>query len=107
MLKQMAAHGHGNKTFQIETDAQGNPIVHRVDGKYPDSGYSRGYTEGEIEEAFDNSENIILIVIDVSRETYSGVQGSGTGTKQNGWVIFYREWDWFTGSHELGHHFVA
>ena len=103
--EQMAAHGHGNKTFRIETDAQGVPIVHRVDGKHPDSVYSRGYTEGEIAEAFDNSENITLIVIDVSRETYSGVQGSGTGTKQNGWVIFYREWDWFIGSHELGHAF--
>ena len=103
--EQMAAHGHGNKTFRIETDAQGVPIVHRVDGKYPDSVYSRGYTEGEIAEAFDNSENITLIVIDVSRETYSGVQGIGTGTKQNGWAIFYREWDWFIGSHELGHAF--
>ena len=36
----MAAHGHGNKTFQIETDAQGNPIVHRVDGNYSADHYS-------------------------------------------------------------------
>ena len=105
--EQMAAHGHGNKTFRIETDVKGVPIVHHVDGKHPDSVYSRGFTEGEIEEAFDNSENITLIVIDVSRETISAgrPQGLGTGTKQNGWVIFYREWDWFIGSHELGHAF--
>ena len=30
--EQMEAHGHGNTTFQIETDDQGNPVVHRVDG---------------------------------------------------------------------------
>ena len=100
--EQMAAHGHGNMTFDIETDDQGDPIVHRVDGDYPDSSYSRGYTEGEIKRAFDNSKNVIFTCIDVSRETYSGVQGSGTGNKKSGWIIFYREWDWFTAAHELG-----
>ena len=29
---QMEAHGHGRKTFQLEADDQGDPIVHRVDG---------------------------------------------------------------------------
>ena len=60
----MEAHEQGNTTFQIETDAQGDPVVHRVDGDYTDSHYSsRGYTEGEIERAYDNAANIILIVM--------------------------------------------
>ena len=30
--EQIQAHGHGNTTFRIETDAQGEPRVHRVNG---------------------------------------------------------------------------
>ena len=37
--EQMQAHGFGYKTFDIETDAQGELIVHRVDGQLPDSHY--------------------------------------------------------------------
>ncbi len=101
--EQMEAHEQGNTTFQIETDDQGDPIVHRVDGDYTDSHYSsRGYTEGEIERAFDNSKNIMLIVMDVSART---AHGRGTGTKGSGWVMIYGEWNWFVAAHELGHAF--
>ena len=101
--EQMEAHEHGNTTFQIETDDQGDPIVHRVDGDYTDSHYSsRGYTEGEIERAFDNSKNIMLIVMDVSART---AHGRGTGVKVNGWAMIYGEWNWFAAAHELGHSF--
>ena len=37
--EQMQSHGYGNKTFRFETDAQGEPLVHRLDGQYPDSHY--------------------------------------------------------------------
>ncbi len=37
--EQMQAHGHGSKTFRFEIDAQGDPVVHRLDGQYPDSHY--------------------------------------------------------------------
>ena len=33
--EQMRAHGYGNETFRFETDAQGEPLVHRVDGRRP------------------------------------------------------------------------
>ena len=101
--EQMEAHGHGNTTFQIETDDQGDPVVHRVDGDYTDSHYSsRGYTEGEIKRAFDNSKNIMLIVMDVSART---AHGRGTGSKSSGWAMIYGEWNWFAAAHELGHAF--
>ena len=37
--EQMQANGHGEKTFRYETDDQGEPLVHRVDGQHPDSHY--------------------------------------------------------------------
>ena len=101
--EQMETHGRGNTTFQIETDDQGDPVVHRVDGDYTDSHYSsRGYTEGEIKRAFDNSKNIMLIVMDVSART---AHGRGTGSKSSGWAMVYGEWNWFAAAHELGHAF--
>ncbi len=101
---QIEAHGHGRKTFQIETDDQGDPIVHRVDGDYPDSHYSsRGYTEGEIDRAFDNSANVAIIVMDLSRG--GSIAGQGTGSKSSGWLIVYEGWNWPYVAHELGHAF--
>lgn len=101
--EQMETHGHGYTTFQIETDDQGDPAVHVVDGDYGDSRYSsRGYTDGEIGRAFDNSSNIILIVMDVSA---SSAHGRGTGVKDSGWAMVYGEWNWFAAAHELGHAF--
>ena len=37
--EQMQAHGLGNKTFRFETDAKGEPLVHRVDGQYQQTHY--------------------------------------------------------------------
>ncbi len=101
--EKMAAQGHGNTTFTIETDAQGDPIVHRIDADYGDSQYvKRGYTEGEIARAFDTSIIISVIVMDIS--SYP-IKGRGTGNKSSGWLIMYEDWDWFTAAHELGHAF--
>ena len=101
--EQMEAHGHGNKTFKVETDAQGDPIVHRIDADYPDGHYvNRGYTEGEIARAFDNDANIILVVMDISRRSTHGI---GTGNKKSGFAILHGGWDWFAATHELGHAF--
>ena len=98
--EQMAAHGYGNKTFRIENDDQGEPMVHHVDGQSPASAY--GYMKGEIAQAFDNSANIILIVID---SPITSQHGLGTGTKDSGWAIIYGGWNWFAAVHELGHTF--
>ena len=102
--EQMEAHGHGRKTFQLEADDQGEPIVHHVDGDYPDSHYStRGYTEGEIDRAFDNSANVAIIVMDLS--SGGSIAGQGTGSKSSGWLIVYEGWNWPYVAHELGHAF--
>ena len=61
-VDQMEAHGRGERTLRIETDAWGEPMVHRVDGQHPDSHYldNTHVVYGEIEQIFDLQENIYL-----------------------------------------------
>ena len=59
--EQMQAHGYVNKTFRFETDDYGEPVVHRVDGQFPDS-------------MFD--ENILFMVLDQSGNWGGGVRKS-------------------------------
>ena len=74
--EQMQAYGYGDKTFHVETDAQGDPLVHRVDGQHLDRHYLEDTfttVRNEIEEVFDLEANIYLIVIDNS----TGYIGAG------------------------------
>ena len=66
--QQMQAHGYGNNTFQFESNAQGEAIVHRVDGERPDHSYLPGDQKivEEIERRFDIRKNIYWIVLDTS-----------------------------------------
>ena len=103
---QMAAHGYGNKTFQIETDAQGVPVVHRVDGDHSESHYkskTQARPGDEIRRAFDTRSIVQLIVMDISRSSSSA--GIGIGIKERGTGIVYGGWRWFIAAHELGHAF--
>ena len=103
---QMAAHGYGQNTFQLETDSQGVPIVHRVDGDGPESYYKdkiQARPDGEIGRAFDTSSIVQLIVMDISRSSLT--LGIGTGIKERGMGIVYGGWSWSTAAHELGHAF--
>ena len=88
---QMQAHGYGNKTFRIETDAQGEPMVHRVDGQHPDGHYfddTFGTVQDEIEQAFDVMENIYFIIIDNSSGKIDRVvAGVGGQRGKNGGIV--------------------
>ncbi len=111
--EQMQAHGHGNKTFRFETDAQGEPMVHRMDGQHPDSHYLNNTTNtvfGEIEQAFDVMENIYFIVVDnsISAIVQDGQHVSGVGArrgKNGGDTLFPGEFSFKIAAHELGHAF--
>ena len=46
--EQMQAHGYGNSTFRFETDAQGEPQVHRVDGRHAKKHYFQYDTVDEV-----------------------------------------------------------
>ncbi len=110
--EQMQAHGYGDWTFGIETDAQGEPLVHRVDGRHPFSHYDN--TLGwavmeELEQAFDLDANIYFIVLgtDALRQG-NGQPAGGVGrrrTKNGGYLVVPDRFGFFTVTHELGHTF--
>ena len=99
---QMEAHGHGRKTFRFETDAQGEPVVHRVDGQHPYDYYrSRGnINTTEIWQKFDRTNKVYLILV----TGILSVGGYATGNK-NGGVAWVTRWGWKLVAHELGHAF--
>ena len=110
---QMEARGYGGRAFRFETDAEGDPLVHRIDGQYPDSHYLDNTSANvldEVEQVFDTSMNIYFMVIDNSiNAIVSGgwrVGGVGRRRGKNGGVgLFSGEFSFRTAAHELGHAF--
>ena len=115
--EQMEVHGYGKLTFRVETDSQGKPIVHRVNGRRPDSHYL-DYTEDividEIEQTFNFYANIYLVVVDNSINALGGgaygLIGGEAGSievyeKQGGYGIVHGGFNWKLVAHELGHAF--
>ena len=115
--EQMGAHGYGNVTFRVETDSQGEPIVHRVDGDHPDTHYLDNTINTVLDEinlAFNLEANVYLIVIDNSIDVL--VQGgagggehlAGVGSrreKNGGFALVSDEFVYKITVHELGHAF--
>ena len=76
----MQAHGYRDMTFQIESDEQGEPVVHRVDGQQSEIYYvddTSSTVRAEIRQVFDVWQNIYFIVID------SDIDRLGTGVGNN------------------------
>ena len=113
---QMQAHGHGNKTFQFETDDQGDPVVHRVDGRNSDASYLRSYRRvgagnvlNDLRPTFDSGNSILFIVVDHSTYDNLGwgnVAGFGLSRgKNSGYALLPANFRFATAAHELGHAF--
>ena len=113
--EQMQAHGYGNRTFRIETDAQGEPLVHRFDGRHPESYYVDNYVQNgammdELREVFDINANIYNIIRDSAAPERGG--GNRTG-KRSGFAWLDDSYIWGsahggyagTTAHEIGHAF--
>ena len=114
--EQMEAHGYGPRTFQYETDDQGEPLVHRLDGQNPDSHYVDGTFDAvfpEIEQTFDVSQNIYFVLIDNSIHEITEEDGSEAGGaarpvgKSGGVALFSDEFHFGIAAHELTHAFGA
>ena len=111
--EQMQAHGHGARTFRVETDAQGEPEVHRVDGQRHNRYYQTrdiaDKTLAEIGELFDVNVNVYLIVIDNHGPRIGplfGVAGYGLNfNKTAGYALLPGEFEFEVAAHELGHAF--
>ncbi len=107
---QMGAHGYGEVTFRFETDPQGEPMVHRVDGGHPDSHYldnTSGTVLDEIDLAFNPEANIYLIIINNSTDLIglgNGRNAVGVGGRRgkNGGFTLCPD---TLSRHELGHAF--
>ena len=106
--EQMDVHGYGKLTFDVETDAQGEPIIHSVDGQHTTSYYhddryhNRVLTE--IEEMFNVFENVYLIVIEYGGNSTHGGHGPNFG-KNGGAILVPDAFDWIGLAHEFGHAF--
>ena len=110
--EQMQAHRHVARTFRFETDAQGAPLVHRVDGQHPDSHYLdvTGIVYEEIDQVFDLEENIYLVFVDNTIDAIGigggrRVGGTGGGYKKRGSALVPGSAGFGLVAHELGHAF--
>ena len=113
---QMQARGHGTKTFQYETDDQGDPVVHRVDGPDSDASYLRSYrivgvgnVLNDLKPTFDSGSSLLFIVVDHSTYDNLGwgnVAGfGGQWGKDSGYALLPPSFTVETAAHELGHAF--
>ena len=109
----MQAHGYENMTFKVETDAQGDPVVHQVVAQHTDSYYilnTPSKVLSEIRSVFDMTQNIDFIVIDNSINAIgtSTVDAQGVGWsrgKSGGSALIASEFKFSTAAHEIGHAF--
>ena len=107
---EMERHGFGRKTFQFETDAHGNAVVHHVNGKFPNAHYQQNsYSwEDEIREQIyipRRSITVHMLDSDPDRRSFTGAAGTGGGSPYGGGGADIDFWDWGTIAHELGHAF--
>ena len=73
---EMQRHGYGRKTFNAETNASGEPLIHHFDGKFKDAYYHRSTSSKvweEITERFDVAAHVYVCVVDIS------IEAIGTG----------------------------
>ena len=111
----MQAHDIGDRMLHFETDDEGEPFVHRADGKHSDSHYIEDTFSkvlDEIRQTFDLEQNIYLVVIDISTDVIDRSAGgiAFRNGKTGGFaLVTSNEMDPFNYhnvvSHELGHTF--
>ncbi len=115
---QMENLGFDRKTFQFETDAEGNAVVYHVIGRLEDTAYHEeaGIIWDEIHEHLDMSKYIYLTALDVSSErigtgegdTACGVGSGSSFDKYERTALLPASGGCFnfrTAAHELGHAF--
>ena len=111
--QQMAAHGYGHMTFRYETDAGGDPVVHRMDGDHGDAHYlnETSYHVGkEFLRRFERESRVYFIVVDTSTELLHGrggrtYLGSAAGGKRWGDAMVAGGFSFTLAAHELAHAF--
>ena len=81
---EMERHGYGRKTFTMETHREGEPVVHRVDGKFNDAYYYASPTHPKVREEvfehFQDDQHVYCIAIDLSEGAYDDGSVKGTAS---------------------------
>ena len=76
---EMQRHGFGNKTFRLETDANGKIVIHRVNGQFRTTDYLHGRNPiDEVYRQFDRETPVFIVLEDDSERPtgeYSGQCG--------------------------------
>lgn len=118
---EMERHGYGRKTFQIESDARGNTIVHHVVGKFTYAHYRKtgGWSVETAEQInlpewrFNEQINLpegmpewgfIVYMVETHGEDKFPICGLGGGYSFGGAADIFC-WNWQVIAHELGHAF--
>ena len=104
---------HKKDSFRIETNRDDDPIVHRINGKYPDSYYrDKHYRDiyeavwKEVSQSFHIGSNVYLVVISNGSSTIGDVKGvGGRSGKIGGMALVSDDFTWDIVAHELGHAF--
>ncbi len=107
IAEQMQAYDYGDRSFRHETDADGDLLVHRVDGNHPESHYEMNMYDlviAEVESAYDLEANVYIIVVDNSMEMIGDAAGFGNRwSKVGGVAMVPQSVEWYVLAHELGH----
>ena len=113
---EMERHGYGRKTFTLETDRKGEPVVHQMRGKFNDAYYRRKSEAledvwAEVKEQFDSPQRIYFIAIDINSEMFVPWGGAAKGYhEQRGkGTLMAASGGGFNlplAAHELGHAFA-
>ena len=83
--EQMESHGFGQKTFTVETDEDGEPVVHEIDGKFNERYYYKPVSDFKVWEELleyfsgDDLQHVYFIAIDLSYETLDDGNSCGLG----------------------------
>ncbi|RKU14491.1 hypothetical protein C6501_08220 [Candidatus Poribacteria bacterium] len=103
---QMENYGYDRKTFRLEIDANGRPVVHRVIGKKDSTHYQQNPAGAfsEFANRIQTRNTILFVVLDHGSPTI----GSAGGLAFSGARILVpaSSFYWLTVAHELGHTFT-
>ena len=83
--EQMESHGFGQKTFTVETDEDGEPVVHEIDGKFNERYYYKPVSDFKVWEELleyfsgDDLQHVYFIAIDLSYEILDDGNSCGLG----------------------------
>ena len=98
-------HGYGRKTFRVETDGNGEPIVHQFQGRFNERHYYQRLSDKKIWEEFfpqvNDLQHVYLIAIDLSYELLN--EGGACGLGGVTFFPLHADTDWFFGSAAVRH----